>query len=103
MQMSVRSSLKNLSNATSKLWQEWSSSDHSIYRIVIVPLVKKLVLSKKSLRRMTVFFSILTLGAMIQKYSWTLLDLSFLPVSVGMFSLTTLLWLLVALQERMKD
>src|SRR5687767_4515180 len=94
MTMSPASSSKRTLSAISKRWQELNSGDLSIFRTVAVAMAKSLVQSVALWAAMAVFTSILTLGAMIQTYSWILFDFSFLHASVAMFLLTTFLFLL---------
>src|ERR1700747_1438987 len=83
---------KSQRNATYRRLRELNSADLSIYPITIQEWIKYTVLSRKLWEAMTVYTSILTLGATIQKYSTTQSDSWFQPAIVIIFCLTTLQW-----------
>src|SRR3990170_7428903 len=103
MMQSVQSFSKKVSEGIYKLSQEWSLKNQSTFQIVMLKLLKSFLLSKRLYQRMIVFTSILTLGSMTQKFFWTQYAFSLVPVLVGIFFWTIFLWLLVALQAKMKD
>lgn len=95
--MLAQSSWKNFLSDISKLWQVLNLKFQSIYRTEIVPAKKWLRRSERWFRKMAVFMSILTLGAMIPTAFSTLSGFSLLPALVGIFFLTISVWLSAAL------
>ena len=82
--MSEPSTSKNRRSAIYKHLQEWSSSDQSIYLIVIVPLIKSVMLSRRWFGKTIDYIFTITLGVITQQIFWTRYGFSLVPVVVGM-------------------
>src|SRR6266436_5635963 len=93
--------LKSLSVAIYKLSREFISNAPHIFRTVMLRTMKHSKPYKTWLGWMSAFTSILILDQMILRSFSIQLDFWYPHVVVGIFSSTTLLWLLVVWEEKM--
>src|ERR1700724_912861 len=98
--MSESSTLKNLRNGFSKVWQESRLKRPPIFQIVAALTMRSIGQSKNLLAKTIGYIFIITSVLMIQKYFLMRYDFSFLPEAVVILALITFLWVLAVLQVR---
>src|SRR6266849_2341426 len=101
--MSEQSTSKRPSSDTSKPLRDSILGNPHTFRTAVLRWVRHISHSWKLWVGMTVFTSIATMGATIQRYFWTEFGFSSLPALVIILSWTILLCLLAVLGAKTKD